>query len=55
MLISILYLDKTTFLFYLLLRRLEHQLPTAIQLTAEDYIIFDKQGATVHPVDANDQ
>ena len=50
MLIPIPYLGKTTFLFYLLLYRLEHELPTAVQLNGEYYFIFDKHGATIHPV-----
>lgn len=45
-------LGKTTFLIYLLLYRLEHRLPTAVQLGAYEYIIFDEYGATVHNIDA---
>jgi len=44
------YLGKTTFLLYLLLRRLEKGLPTAIQLGAQYYFIFDQQGAEVCPL-----
>jgi hypothetical protein len=47
MLISLPYLGKSTFLFYLLLYRLESKLPTAVQLNADYYFIFDKQGAAV--------
>jgi hypothetical protein len=54
MLISLPYLGKTTFLFYLLLYRLEKKLPTAIQLDYEYYFIFDEQGAAVHPVSERD-
>ena len=36
---------KTTFLLYLLLYRLEHKLPTAVQFSPVNYIIFDEQGA----------
>jgi len=38
----------TTFLFYLLLHRLEHRLPTAVQLDQYNYYIFDGDGATIH-------
>jgi hypothetical protein len=55
MLISLPYLGKTTFLFYLLLHRLEKKLPTAIQLDAECYYIFDEQGAIVHPLPGHDR
>jgi len=44
------YLGKSTFLLYLLLRRLEKGLPTAIQLGAQYYFIFDQQGAGVFPL-----
>jgi hypothetical protein len=40
-------LGKTTFLLYLLLYRLEHRLPTAIQFNPDFYLIFDRQGAAV--------
>src|SRR5258706_14177501 len=43
------YLGKTTLLLYLLLRRLEKGLPTAIQLGAQYYFIFDQEGAKVCP------
>jgi hypothetical protein len=39
---------KTTFLIYLLLRRLEQRLPTAIQLDASRFFIFDQFGASMH-------
>ena len=42
-------------MLYLLLHRLEHRLPTAVQLNSEYYFIFDEQGATVHPVDDGDE
>ena len=42
------YLGKSTFLFYLLLRRLERQLPTAIQLGLNGYFIFNEGGAVFH-------
>jgi len=48
-LISIPYLGKTTFLYWLLLHRLENQLPTAVQTSSKEYFIFDEQGATCHP------
>jgi hypothetical protein len=54
MLISLAYLGKTTFLFYLLLYRLERKLPTAIQLGALHYFIFDEQGAKVHSLSEPD-
>jgi hypothetical protein len=54
MLISLPYLGKTTFLFYLLLHRLERKLPTAIQLNDLYYFIFDEQGAAVRPVSIQD-
>jgi hypothetical protein len=54
MLISLPYLGKTAFLFYLLLYRLERKLPTAIQLDDVDYFIFDEQGAAVRPVSIQD-
>jgi hypothetical protein len=54
MLISLAYLGKTTFLFYLLLYRLERKLPTAIQLGALHYFIFDEQGAKVHSLSESD-
>ena len=48
MLISIPYLGKTTFLYWLLLHRLENRLPTAVQTSSEEYFIFDEQGAICH-------
>jgi len=39
------YLGKTTFLFYLLLYRLENKLPTAVQFGPNRYILFDEDGA----------
>jgi hypothetical protein len=50
MVISLPYLGKSTFLFYLLLYRLERNLPTAVQLNADYYFIFDEQGAAVFPL-----
>src|SRR5258706_2597686 len=44
------YLGKTTFLLFLLLRRLEKELPTAIQLDDQYYFVFDQQGAGVFPL-----
>jgi hypothetical protein len=43
--IRTLLVGKTTFLLYLLLSRLERQLPTAIQVSPEEYFIFDDNGA----------
>ncbi|KAE9404017.1 hypothetical protein BT96DRAFT_1016620 [Gymnopus androsaceus JB14] len=43
-------IGKTTFLLYLLLHRLEHKLPTAIQLSHECYFIFDEDGVDVRSV-----
>ncbi|KZV66101.1 hypothetical protein PENSPDRAFT_755962 [Peniophora sp. CONT] len=40
-------IGKTTFLFYLLLYRLERKHPTAIQLDTGYYFIFDDQGVVV--------
>jgi hypothetical protein len=54
MLISLPYSGKSTFLFYLLLYRLERKLRTAVQLDAEYYFIFDEQGAAVHPLSGRD-
>jgi hypothetical protein len=54
LLISLPYLGKTTFLFYLLLYRLERQLPTAIQLDNKHYFIFDEQGTAIHPLSIED-
>jgi len=48
-LILIPYLGKSTFLYYVLLRRLEDKLPTAVQLTQRHYYIFDGSGAVVRP------
>ena len=53
MLISIPYLGKSAFLFYLLLRRLERRLPTAIQLGPNGYFIFNEGSAAFHSL--NDQ
>lgn len=43
------------FLIYLLLYRLEHKLPTAVQFGGERYFVFDGEGASRHtlggPVD----
>jgi hypothetical protein len=52
MLIFITNLGKSTFLLYLLLRRLENRLPTAIQLGAERYFLFDQEGPTTYPLSA---
>ncbi|KAI0807000.1 hypothetical protein C8Q74DRAFT_1187716, partial [Fomes fomentarius] len=41
-------LGKSTFLMYLLLHRLQHCLPTAIQFTKDVFILFDANGATLH-------
>ena len=41
------------FLFYLLLDRLSHKRPTAIQLNDSYYFIFDEKGVTKHQVIAN--
>ena len=54
MLISIPYLGKTTFIFYLLLHRLEQKLPTAVQLDDDYYFIFDEQGAVHHSATTRD-
>jgi len=48
------YLGKSTFLIYLLLYRLKHKLPTAVQLNNTYYSIFDEQGATFHSTKADD-
>ena len=53
MLISIPYLGMTAFPFYLLLHRLERQLPTAIQLGLIGYYIFNQDGPAFHPLDAD--
>ena len=46
-LIPIPYLGKTTFLYYVLLLRLELKLPMAIQLGTQEYFIFDESGTVV--------
>ena len=38
---------KSLFLYYVLLRRLESGLPTAFQLTEEEFILFDNEGFRV--------
>ena len=53
MLISIPYLGKSTFLVYLLLHRLERRLPTAVQLNADGYFIFNEQGAGFYPLNTH--
>ena len=55
MLTPIPYVGEISFLLYLLLHRLEHRLPTAVQLNSEYYFIFDEQGATVHLIDDGDE
>jgi hypothetical protein len=54
MLISLPYLGKTTFLFYLLLDRLQRKLPTAVQLGPNYYSIFDEKGAIVNSLSYDD-
>ena len=54
MLIPIPYLGKTTFLYYVLLLRLELKLPTAVQLGTQEYFIFDESGAVVRPINVRD-
>ena len=39
---------KTVFLIYLLLYRLQRMLPTAIQLSNDNYVLFDADGATIY-------
>ncbi|KAF6749584.1 hypothetical protein DFP72DRAFT_852446 [Ephemerocybe angulata] len=39
-------IGKSAFLLYLLLQRLEHRQPTAVQFTHNEYIIFDEEGPT---------
>ena len=39
---------KTTFLLYLLLCRLERQLPTAIQFRPDEFVLFSAEGPMVH-------
>lgn len=41
------FAGKTTLIIYLLLRRLEQKLPTAIQFEAKRFLIFDSLGASV--------
>ena len=53
MLISIPYLGKSAFLFYLLLHRLERRLPTAVQLNAKGCFIFNEQGAIFYRLDTH--
>jgi len=53
-LILIPYLGKSTFLYYVLLRRLEDKLPTAVQLGQHHYYIFDRFGAAVRPLSVFD-
>jgi hypothetical protein len=42
------------FLLYLLLHRLEHRLPTAVQIGHIEYIIFDEEGAKIVPLATKD-
>ncbi|KAF5326141.1 hypothetical protein D9611_000836 [Ephemerocybe angulata] len=44
-----LYQRKSAFLLYLLLHRLERKLPTAVQFSPDEYIIFDEEGANTIP------
>ena len=53
MLISVPYLGKTVFLFFLLLHRLENRLLTAVQLDADYYSIFDAEGAAFYPAETH--
>ncbi|KAK7025328.1 hypothetical protein VNI00_016110 [Paramarasmius palmivorus] len=46
-------IGKTTFLLYLLLHRLEHKAPTAIQFSDTKFFIFNEQGA--FPYTARDE
>ena len=39
------------FLIYLLLYRLEHRLPTAVQFQTQSYLLFDEQGVLSLSVD----
>jgi hypothetical protein len=39
------------FLLYMFVRRLERKLPTAIQIYADEYLIFDEHGATAFHVE----
>ncbi|KAK6977904.1 hypothetical protein R3P38DRAFT_503346 [Favolaschia claudopus] len=41
-------IGKTTFLIYLLLHRLEHRLPTAVQLHEQAFMIFDDCGVSIY-------
>ncbi|KZV62087.1 hypothetical protein PENSPDRAFT_692830 [Peniophora sp. CONT] len=43
-------IGKTTFLLFLLLHRLQERKPTALQLNADYYFIFDADGVDVIPV-----
>ncbi|KAJ7229177.1 hypothetical protein GGX14DRAFT_344985, partial [Mycena pura] len=44
-------IGKTMFLIYLLLYRLEHKRPTAVQVTSDLYYIFDERGVTAFRLD----
>ncbi|KAJ7229167.1 hypothetical protein GGX14DRAFT_617124 [Mycena pura] len=44
-------IGKTMFLIYLLLYRLEHKKPTAVQVTRDRYYVFDEQGVTAFRLD----
>ncbi|KAK7042395.1 hypothetical protein R3P38DRAFT_2890280 [Favolaschia claudopus] len=41
-------IGKTTFLLFILLHRLQRRLPTAVQVNAEQFIIFDECGVSVY-------
>ncbi|KAJ7668744.1 hypothetical protein DFH06DRAFT_982408 [Mycena polygramma] len=45
-------IGKTTFLIYLLLHRLQHRLPTAVQVDYNNFFVFDENGATVYDAHA---
>ncbi|KAF8917531.1 hypothetical protein CPB85DRAFT_1214792 [Mucidula mucida] len=47
-------IGTTTFLFYLLLYRLERKLPTAVQFSNHHYFVFDEHGARARQLCHND-
>ncbi|KZV75278.1 hypothetical protein PENSPDRAFT_571721 [Peniophora sp. CONT] len=48
-------IGMTTFLLFLLLHRLENELPTALQLNSRYYFIFDAHGVLTLPINAIDE
>jgi hypothetical protein len=45
---SFFLVGKTTYIAYVLFRRLQNKLPTAVQLDAHTFVLFDSQGPQFH-------